>query len=615
MTLQTDLQAAVDKATLASDKLHDIVNGDSVSTVTTDNGEVKTLAKAVADNEQVLNDSIVTLTTKRDEAVASATAAATSQSNAATSENNANNSAGAAALSEANAASSETGAATSLANAQTAEANASGSAAASATSETNANASAVAASNSASSATTSESNAALSATTASTSASNASTSATDAASSAAAAASSAAGQLFSDVIDLSFADSPFTISATENGNLYRVDTSAGDVEIILPDLTALTADFRLGVAKGSADVNVINVNRTGTDTINGLASRTLSAQYNIDTYIGDKDNNVWYASGGGLGAINISIDQFNGDGVATVFNLSGTPGSENNTSIFINGVYQQKSAYTVTGNQITFSEAPPVGGNNIEVVFGSQVPIGVPSNDTVDTVHLKNSAVTAPKIATQAVTLDKIVSGTPNKLLGYGAGGNAEEVDTPQAFLAGMLMPYASTSAPTGWLLCDGSAIDRTTYADLFTLIGTTYGAGDGSTTFNIPDLRGRIPTGLDNMGGASANRITNTQADTLGGTGGNENVTPTGSISGSTGSTTLSTAQIPSHTHTYQATNFSGSQKRPAANFDRSGGDNYTSGAEGGSGSHNHTLSASFSGNAMNITQPWLAMNYIIKT
>lgn len=60
----------------------------------------------------------------------------------------------------------------------------------------------------------------------------------------------------------------------------------------------------------------------------------------------------------------------------------------------------------------------------------------------------------------------------------------------------GIISPYAGATAPTGWLLCDGSAVSRTTYANLFTLIGTTYGAGNGSTTFNIPDMVGRVPVG-----------------------------------------------------------------------------------------------------------------------
>ena len=100
------------------------------------------------------------------------------------------------------------------------------------------------------------------------------------------------------------------------------------------------------------------------------------------------------------------------------------------------------------------------------------------------------------------------------------------------AFSAGMLMPYAGASAPSGWLLCYGQAISRTTYAALFAIIGTTYGSGDGSTTFNVPDLRGRVIAGQDDMGGTSANRLTDQSGgldgDTLGDTGGSETHTLT---------------------------------------------------------------------------------------
>ena len=61
----------------------------------------------------------------------------------------------------------------------------------------------------------------------------------------------------------------------------------------------------------------------------------------------------------------------------------------------------------------------------------------------------------------------------------------------------GLFAPYVAGTAPDGWLLCDGSAVSRTTYADLFAVMGETYGAGDGSTTFNLPDTRQRFPLGL----------------------------------------------------------------------------------------------------------------------
>lgn len=62
----------------------------------------------------------------------------------------------------------------------------------------------------------------------------------------------------------------------------------------------------------------------------------------------------------------------------------------------------------------------------------------------------------------------------------------------------GVIAPFAGSAAPSGWLLCDGAAVSRTTYSALFAVLGTKYGSGDGSTTFNVPNLRGRVPAGLD---------------------------------------------------------------------------------------------------------------------
>jgi microcystin-dependent protein len=70
---------------------------------------------------------------------------------------------------------------------------------------------------------------------------------------------------------------------------------------------------------------------------------------------------------------------------------------------------------------------------------------------------------------------------------------------------SGSIAAFAGSTAPNGWLLCDGTAISRTTYADLFTAIGTQYGGGDGSTTFNLPDLRGRVPVGKGSNSAVSA--------------------------------------------------------------------------------------------------------------
>lgn len=149
------------------------------------------------------------------------------------------------------------------------------------------------------------------------------------------------------------------------------------------------------------------------------------------------------------------------------------------------------------------------------------------------------------------------------------------------------ILPYAGTTAPLGYLLCAGQEVSRTTYAALFAVIGTTFGAGNGSTTFNLPDLRGRFPLGKDNMGGTPANRVANAQADILGGFEGEE-------------LHILILAEIPAHTHSYS--------------IHSSGGSGMT---ENGSGNGNVAASTGSAGGgaAHNNMPPYLTLNYIIKT
>lgn len=109
--------------------------------------------------------------------------------------------------------------------------------------------------------------------------------------------------------------------------------------------------------------------------------------------------------------------------------------------------------------------------------------------------------------------------------VGPAAGG----VVADTAGIVGEVRAFAGPSGaiPAKWLLCYGQAVSRATYADLFAVIGTTWGAGDGTTTFNLPDLRGRVMAGVDNMGGVAANRITSGVSGlsgvTLGGAGGSQ--------------------------------------------------------------------------------------------
>lgn len=173
-------------------------------------------------------------------------------------------------------------------------------------------------------------------------------------------------------------------------------------------------------------------------------------------------------------------------------------------------------------------------------------------------------------------------------------------------FPVGMVSPYAGAAAPAGWLLCDGTAVSRTTYASLFAAIGTTYGAGDGATTFNIPDMRGLLPLGKDNMGGTSANRVTDPIADTLGGAAGAESHTLTSNEIPSHGHA----VNDPGHYHTIVGDNAGGNNTGKPAPGNWSGGVNYVSDTK----TTGITLNPTGGGAAHNNMSPYRTLNYIVK-
>lgn len=115
---------------------------------------------------------------------------------------------------------------------------------------------------------------------------------------------------------------------------------------------------------------------------------------------------------GGSGATNISTNEFSGNGSTTAFTLSADPSTENNTQVYIDGVYQEKGTYAVSGTTLTFSTAPP-NGTSIEVMAFSASSVGVVADGSITTAKLENSSgssdgVTTAKIATDAVTQAKI---------------------------------------------------------------------------------------------------------------------------------------------------------------------------------------------------------------
>ena len=170
------------------------------------------------------------------------------------------------------------------------------------------------------------------------------------------------------------------------------------------------------------------------------------------------------------------------------------------------------------------------------------------------------------------------------------------------------IVPWSSASVPSGFLECNGQEVSRSTYSALFAIVGTTYGAGDGSTTFLVPDLQDNTPVGKSNN-------------KALGSTGGANTVAATGNVGGSTANATLSTAQLASHTHAYQSYNDAGPPQvaaAPKTALGRSFGLIQVNGIIQSTGSgqgHSHNMSATFSGDATSVVQPYLTLIYIIKT
>jgi hypothetical protein len=351
--------------------------------------------------------------------------------------------------------------------------------------------------------------------------------ATAAANSATAAAASAAAGMYSAVQDKS---ANYTVVAGDAGDLIRVTTTSGAVTITLPTISTVGDGFKVAIVKWTGDANAVTVSRSSTNTINGATSATIGSQYSQTIFVADFETNQWFAASSGLGASNVAVDAFSGNNSTTAFTLSGDPGSENNTQVYVSGVYQEKDTYSVSGTTLTFSTAPPTGTSNIEVVWTAPLAIGTPSDGTVTPAKIASSTdftfngltvgegggSVATNTAVGASALTSNSTGAGNTAIGYQAGYN---ITTPENTFLGYQAGLSGSSSGTGGNTVIGYGTGGAlTSGARNTLIG--YAAGTALTTGSRNTFVGNRSGSADGAGFS----VTTGSANTIiGGYGGNQ--------------------------------------------------------------------------------------------
>lgn len=230
-------------------------------------------------------------------------------------------------------------------------------------------------------------------------------------------------------------------------------------------------------------------------------------------------------------------------------------------------------------------------------------------------------------------------------------GALAAAID-PRLVPTGLIAPFAGENAPSGWLLCDGTAVSRSGYSALYAVLGTRYGAGDGSTTFNLPNLKGRVPVGLDlgqpefdtlgETGGSKAGVSTHSHSlsitsagggwhghsGTANGVGDHDHTVTASNLENHVHGISARQTSSTSHTHTGSntvAAGMSGTDATPLTSipsFVSVTPDSLPTGAHGhsltvdGGGDHQHTVAGDTlsTGTGAGNLQPYLVVNYIVK-
>ena len=261
------------------------------------------------------------------------------------------------------------------------------------------------------------------------------------------------------------------------------------------------ANVRADINSNMAAIYSLNASSSEPSAANSVARMIWADESNNELKIRNGTNTAFITIGSlnetNLGLATIASPTFTGNVGVPAGTVSSLPirfSSDTDTGVFTNSA---DDFSVVTGG----TRRAHVDSNGITIRDRKALRLR-------DTSNSNFVAIQAPSNVSSDVTLTlPSTDGNANDVLQSDGSGNLSFAALPQAVPTGTVHLFATTTAPSGYIECDGRAVSRTTEADLFAIIGTTWGEGDGSSTFNVPDLRGEFVRGWDDGRGVDSGR------------------------------------------------------------------------------------------------------------
>jgi microcystin-dependent protein len=402
--------------------------------------------------------------------------------------------------------------------------------------------------------------------------------------------------------DLTFDGDILTVNDL-NADTVRIGTYSNFGSFNINGNSWLDGNAAFGGSDFTERINVLGNIRFLADNNGILASSTAGIGKDIMIQSGASSNGskggdlLLYGGGSGGGTAPIGGDVYisggisDGNGSVHLGKYQGTSPASGN--VYIHGLLSGSAgdtslvAFNSTIQKLVFLSPHDITAYHTHTEITPRLKI-TGDLQVTDTAYIK--VTTTEKFTATALenikTTDSVLIVTGNGVVGWIQFSDLETSfgNASSTIPSGAIMIWSTTTAPTGWMICDGAAISRTTYSALFAVIGTTYGAGNGSTTFNLPNLKGRVPVGY-NIG-------VDSEFDAMGETGGSK-------------THTLSTSEIPAHNHSVDIMRSSTSGTSTTY---------VTPSLDATSTLQSNSTGNSGSGGSHNNLQPYITLTYIIK-